>query len=788
MRARLAPSRRLALVFVLGLGALLAAALFAESARVPLRTPLVSRAARAAPVAVPLEGREARRGTAVFRLELTGHDPTTLTSHEALQLYLEGSQSGLTLLGARLELRGTGCALVAGALDELTSREPVVFRRAEPCLAASQLTGPVSLDLVVEARGEGAVALLAFETPGAAEPAPIRVESARPHSVPLAVRGAFLDHPATAPRIALLNHMWRSAPGSGWLLGLVALALGLACAGCFVFPTRRASDGDSSRRVGAVGRGALGASLFAASLALLHAVVAPPLSGPDEPYHLLGFAALVKDEALAKDTVAWMGETHLWRIRQQPGERFRTIDVGRPYVVADDQLRPTEVAMRSAILARLWRAVAPVAQGAPAPRALLALRLVNALVFALAVGAAAALCLVLASEPYRQWLVFPFLFVPSLPFFATHVSETAVLCAVYVLLATSLALVCLDGPRAHWAGAPLGLATGLMLAGGRSPWPLVALVAAVLLGRAVLGGSGSRHPGRSALVFWGGFGLGATAFYAAMDEPYRLMTETYAVHFVLFFPAALRSVGLWLLTQPVAAAAFASAGWAVELALARPRALLATRLAAGAERVVNRSTAVTSVAVAASLLGSLILRYPQLPTEATYSMPASERVAAVLATMATMFRLTQPNFLLGSSFWVGFGWLDTIPGAALQGLVMALVGIALVALLRHVGRNGEVRRFLWLLVTAAGATAALVFYTAATQDRVSTLVGRHLVGWYLAVLAVIGGALGFDRRTSAASEEGPGGGASGGGRAAVLLTVAGPVHVYCLWFILQRYF
>ncbi len=39
-----------------------------------------------------------------------------------------------------------------------------------------------------------------------------------------------------------------------------------------------------------------------------------------------------------------MGETHLWRIRYQPTERFRTIDVGRPYVVEDDQLRATEVA------------------------------------------------------------------------------------------------------------------------------------------------------------------------------------------------------------------------------------------------------------------------------------------------------------------------------------------------------------------------------------------------------------------------------------------------------------
>ncbi len=228
---------------------------------------------------------------------------------------------------------------------------------------------------------------------------------------------------------------------------------------------------------------------------MLYAVLAPPLSGPDEPYHLLGYADLTKDGALAEDAVAWMAETHLWRIRYQPEEPFRTIDVGQPYVVLDPQLRPTEVAQRSAVLARLERAVAPLLRGLPAPRVLLALRLLNALLFALAVGVATALAVALVPEPLPQWLAFPFLFVPSLPFFAMHVSETALLCSIYVLLAISLAVLFGDGPGSHWAGVPLGLATGLMLAGGRSPWPLSALVAAALLGRAVLGPSAPTAPG-----------------------------------------------------------------------------------------------------------------------------------------------------------------------------------------------------------------------------------------------------------------------------------------------------
>ena len=92
-------------------------------------------------------------------------------------------------------------------------------------------------------------------------------------------------------------------------------------------------------------------------------------------------------------------------------------------------------------------------RGLPAPRVLLALRLLNALVFALAVGVAAALAVALVPEPLPQWLAFPFLFVPSLPFFAMHVSETALLCSIYVLLAISLAVLFGDGPGSHWAGA-----------------------------------------------------------------------------------------------------------------------------------------------------------------------------------------------------------------------------------------------------------------------------------------------------------------------------------------------
>jgi hypothetical protein len=246
------------------------------------------------------------------------------------------------------------------------------------------------------------LALLGFEPFAGAPPGPIQAPASGAGRALRDVRGAFVRYPETAPRIVLLNHMWRLLPGLAWLAGLACAAIGLAVAGCLLFPTRPLAPAGSSPSAATILRAGCAAALLAASLAVLHAVLEPPLSGPDEPYHLLGFAELLKDEALAEDTVAWMGASHLWRIRYDPEARFRTIDVGQPYVIPDPQLRPTEVAMRSAVLARLWRGVGPLLRGEPAPRVLLALRLLNAVVFALAVGMAHPLAAATVASPSRS--------------------------------------------------------------------------------------------------------------------------------------------------------------------------------------------------------------------------------------------------------------------------------------------------------------------------------------------------------------------------------------------------
>jgi hypothetical protein len=347
-------------------------------------------------------------------------------------------------------------------------------------------------------------------------------------------------------------------------------------------------------------------------------------------------------------------------------------------------------------------------------------------------------------------------------------------------------VIALDGPRAHWAGLPLGLATGLMLAGGRSPWPLVPLVVGVLLARVLLGGSGPRGGLRAALVFWVGFGAGVSVLFLAQDEIYGTMLVTFATHVARYVPAGLRGLGMWLLAHPAGVVGITLLGAAVELALDPLRRRLASALGPAVQPLVARAATVLAAAVLVSLVGSLFVAYPGLPLERQYDVSPTDRLSAVLRTMATMFRLTQPDFQLASSFWVGFGWLDTTPGPAFEGLLMALVGLTLAVLLRHVARHRQVRRFVWLLVIAVGLAAALALYSLSTQGLVTSLTGRYLIGWYLALLAVIAGALVLDHAapTPAVGAAAP----TGTARAALLLIVAGSAHAYCLYVILARYF
>jgi hypothetical protein len=672
-----------------------------------------------------------------------------------------------------LLLPDASCRYEAAAGSDLVGSGRIAFLRGADCRG---LAGPAAgeLQLTLVTRTPEELALQAFDLLPDEAPGPFLYASSGPRSPARLVHGSYVDWPTRVEmsRVALLNCMWQVSESLDWIWLALAVAFALAALGLTLFPLARLASGEPaplhvSRSAG------VGAFCLAASLGVLYAVLSPPLMAPDEPSHLLGYAALAGDRGLASQTEQWVRTTHLQRIRFTTN-RFAVRDIGRPYVRQTDPYAGAHDARwRSAAAARLWRLAHRRLRGLPAQRTLLAMRLLNALLFAGAVGAAAAFATACAAGPYPQLLAFPLLLIPALPFFAMHLSETSVLCCAYVLVSIGLGTLFLDGPRSAWAGLPIGLGTGIMLGGGRSGWPLLALLALVLLGRLALG---SRPPApalRSAVVYWLGLGAGATVFYLFPDESFVEMMHKYGRD----APGALKTLVFWLTGQPLVPLAVAAFGILGETMLEGPRRRLASSLAPPRGRVLFVGARALAAAVVLSLLASLLVSFPLLePVAMPNTTPLARYAGEALLAAATSFRLTEPDYWFFSSFFGGFGWQDTLPPAwFLTGLVL-LLALGLVALLAELARRRDLRRAGWLAVMGAGWAASLVVYALAIHGLPMNINGRYLIGWYLSVLLVIGSwpALG-EAKTPVP-------------RPAVLLVLAGLLHTYSLCLILWRYF
>ena len=414
-----------------------------------------------------------------------------------------------------------------------------------------------------------------------------------------------------------------------------------------------------------------------------------------------------------------------------------------------------------------------------APRLFITLRAINAVIFAAAVGLAAALFVVISPVAYPQLLIFPFLFVPALPFFGMIVGEAALVTSVSVLFAATMVMLFLGGNRVHWLGVLLGLSAAALLVGARNTLPMMPLVATALVLRIVLCGPVERST-RNALIFWGGFGLGATTFSLVLTQPHRdVILETFAGA-TKILPGAIAPALSWIV-QPWFPAVAATLGCAAELLLARPLATFAS-IARPVVTIAARVLPITAVAgIVVSLIGSLWWEYPIVESvQGSGRLPLGAYLEQVAGAALTSFRLTRPGMLLSSSFWVGFGWLDTIPGTTFVGFLVVLTAIAVIALLIHIAWAPAVRRFVALSIIVAGLLVTLAGYTYSSYAAATNLHGRYLIGCYLCAVAIAWTWPAL-ARTHTDRPWLP-------ARGFVLSAIVIAVHAYSLCFILRRYF
>ncbi|MDO8834096.1 MAG: hypothetical protein Q7V01_00795, partial [Vicinamibacterales bacterium] len=508
----------------------------------------------------------------------------------------------------------------------------------------------------------------------------------------------------------------------------------------------------------------------------------PPFQAPDEPDHFLSYAQAVGAPRLADEAAAWSRLGHHERIKFHTEEAFRPADVGNPFPVAwSAEVFADNTEARSPTTYAIWKTVAHLMTGRSAPRSFLGIRLVHALLFALAVGLAALLLMSLPAGSYPQLAVLPVLLVPTLPFFAMHVSEFGPLTSFYVLLAAALLALLLDTPRAHLVGFPLGLACALVFASGRSAGPAAIVASAILVARIVLGSrrdDGSVSGLRDAAAFWVACAAGSACFLLLATPAYRVelsqITGSYAgLAWARAVSAAVSNNSIWIF--PASVVAFLAE---VGLAAVRQR-----YRSAATERLAMWIGYGAAAALLVGLALSVVVTFPTLGLlEVPHPPTLRHYLRDVLTVMSTSFRFGHPDYLLVTTFFAGFGWLDTFPGEWLVSVLVLASGLAAVSLLAHLARTRDTRRLFIVVAATVGLAGMLLLNAAATHGMVRNLHGRYLIGWYAVLLGLAWSAAVLlpIAQGRLARVRIP--------RTAWLLTACGAVHAYCLAVILHRYF
>lgn len=626
--------------------------------------------------------------------------------------------------------------------------------RTAPCVDTSSASALLSID----ASG-GRLALWAWQRPG---------DGRFPHQglsltdpaggqTALSFLRGRVEYPWTThtPRRASIALWWWAT--TGWpVLWIVVGALAVGLGGLHTLLS---------------GRPSTGAALLSASLAIIWALVVPPLQGADDPDHLLSLAEVTDRPAVAAALPDAARLLHFERIRFHTNERYATPDTRTPYPIAwTGDVHAERMESRSPLAIRLWRLAGLVLPTESPVALLLGLRLMNACLFAVVVGLSVRL-VVWAGAP-SPWALVGATLMPALPSFAGMTSDWSYIVPWAVLIGASLLVLMRGRGRAPWAGFGLGVGGALLVSTSLGAWPAMPLLAVSAVGFLVLRGSQVQ---RSA--FWAGLGAGGVVALWLLGDLIATGYQRYdAVH---------RESFTWLLTLVNRTLAqVAESPWmllAVPLALAAVDPLLTRlRTSSAAEHVVRRAgiaaaTAVAAAAVATAVASVLV----PLPTLATIDptgrapVPAATYIWQSLAALATPFRLTGFDFLTFTSLWSGFGWIDaTLPSGVLAGIALLLMALVIAPAwwLRRVSADGAG----WFLVLLVGATASAVAYATAAALMQRNLHGRYLLPLVVPLVIAYGRPLGdwiaADARRAWS--------------AAALLAL---LHGASLWWVVHRY-
>jgi hypothetical protein len=670
------------------------------------------------PAAVPPADEATRTGG----VPLTIPNSTWLRGVDTVSLLVATYNTTPTLVTARLGATDGACEFRAEGDGPVPNNGLLVLTLVH-CNPA-----PTTRDFMlwVRVRGEGRVAVWTYPVSETVLGDNVdRFLIATPDGVPAyAMRGEAEDvgQAKSVRRVDLVAHFWQRDAPTIWFWTVLFAAFAVGGMWALATPT--------------LWRVPVGAGAIALAIAGTWAVMMPPLQGADEPDHLLSYAEVVGAPQV-EDELPWLARrTHFERLRFRGDQRFRAADIDRPHDPAwTGDIHSERMDQRSAVAVRVWRVMAAGgARSLPLPDLLLAVRALDALVFAGVVGLAAWFVWWAAGGRIGLWSMIGLAIIPTLPYFATMVSDWAFVASWSVLFAAGLLVLQHDGPRASWAGLALGLAVALLFGTSISAFALIPLVGIVFAVRVLMG---DHEEARGVLVFWSGVAVGAMAAIV-------LTRQLFKIGFARYDAAAGSSANLLGQVNSVAAHV-AESPWILFLPIAALGSLeLGVRRALGSMawtplfRLLRLCALVVAGCAAAVWVSSIVIPWPHvaLLESGTYAH-VGDYVMDVMTSVATITRLRGLDHLTFTSFMSGFGWIDAI----LPTMVLALITAACVAALwaSSRGTDRQVAWFVTMLVAVAATVTAAA--TAGFLMR-RNLHGRYMLTAGVAGMAIIGAGAG----------------------------------------------
>jgi hypothetical protein len=766
---------------VLAVLAMVTPMLWALSTRVPnlVETPLTSD--RGERIAVPVElsylDYPGTTKAHVAKMNLHLGNLEVLVRRRTIQILVANYVTTPRLESAELAVVGTGCRFETPARSEWPDNATLPFVRQRGCVPL-QGTPTGGLDLTVRFAGPGRVGLWTYRPPGPPTDSNIIYlpdPSWSDLGLKVELRGNYLDWAGRSGyrRADLLAYVWNVSAGSTWVWIATAVAVALLVLGAAAISSARR---DRITRVVAPRLAAAG-FLWAAGLSLLYVVLVPPFQAPDEPSHFLGYGYVTDNPELQNEAARWGWLTHSERLRGHPEERFRPLDMGHPYLVSWRLVSPVGFG-RSSITVPLWRRLSVLLKELPAPRQFLILRLVNATIFSFAIAGCVAMVSLLSAVRRPESAIAMLLLVPTLPFFATYVSNYAPAVAAYALIASACLMLYVDGPRSHFAGFPLGLGLALAIASTRSALPMAVLVSIVGMGRLIIGGTDKGLV--PAAIFWGGMAAGVTALNWLLTERY---VEGVVADLARTAPRSGAALSVVVSHPLLAAMAGLAVATLMEAGSARLRRHSGGWVRQAIERAMGPACLIGIVGLSGTLIASVFLPLPHLTPAVGTSTTGGTYVLQAVATAASPFRLRDPDFLMSTTFWGAFGWVDTILPDVVLGMLSISGAFATVVMLRRIAVRKDVRRFCWMTALLVAFFATVSVYAAAAFSSAPDLHGRYLIGPYLlAVMLIWSPALCFEAPEGVITDAG----CDWVARAA--WSVFGVGHACALVAIVTRYF